>query len=157
MSFCFFCPKQSFSPNFVWGQKNSVWGDNWVEAIKMNFRHKLLLHPVGFEPTTSKKKPHYECGAIDHSAMDAPIPNGIWDQGANFFSVKKRPWLYQRFHSGAFQAQWGKLALETHWFPSPNTVWGRRTTFFVTGRSPLWGKGTAFGRTRTDTSIDISS
>ena len=56
----------------------------------MHFRHKLLLHPVGFEPTTSKKKPHYECGAIDHSAMDAPIPNGIWDQGANFFFSEKK-------------------------------------------------------------------
>ena len=48
----------------------------------MDFRYKLLLHPVGFEPTTSKKKPHYECGAIDHSAMDAKFPNDILEPGA---------------------------------------------------------------------------
>lgn len=30
----------------------------------------LFLHPVGFEPTTFII-PHYECGAFDHSAIDA--------------------------------------------------------------------------------------
>ena len=73
----------------------------------MDCCHKLLLHPVGFEPTTSKKKPHYECGAIDHSAMDAPVPNGIWDQGAIVFSVKKKTLIVSKVSLWCFSSPMG--------------------------------------------------
>ena len=46
------------------------------------------MHPVGFEPTTSKKESHYECGAIDHSAMDAFLKELIVVSIYNFFLVE---------------------------------------------------------------------
>jgi hypothetical protein len=30
--------------------------------------HGILAERVGFEPTLRFRKPHFECGAIDHSA-----------------------------------------------------------------------------------------
>ncbi len=70
-----------------------------------------------------------------------------------FFQRKKRRWLDQRFHSGGFQAQWANSPLKHIDFRA-QTKFGHGELRFLSQEGLPFA---AFGRTRTDTSIDISS
>ena len=66
--------RQQSSPNAKVAEEQVFWCNL---RLQRTVSIKLMAERVGFEPTLRFRKPHFECGAIDHSATsprDTPGP-----------------------------------------------------------------------------------